>query len=315
LHRRQTGVFVLKVSSREHSASTRAKELILNTSRALRPHQWLKNILIAVPAIAAHRFSIETIGKVLLAFVAFSLAASAAYVINDIIDREHDRKHPRKRNRPFASGALTPGFGVGLTVALLAGAVGISFYLPQAFLLVLCGYLILTLAYSVYLKRFLMLDVAVLACLYGMRVVAGGVAAAVPLSVWIIAFCVFFFLFLALVKRTAELKVLPQETDALLAGRAYRVGDIQALQALAGAAGLVSVLVLALYLGSPEVRALYSHPVGFWGVGLVLIVWIGRVILITGRGHMHDDPVIFAATDRASLVLVLAAAVILGLSL
>ncbi|MGI9404455.1 MAG: UbiA family prenyltransferase [Hyphomicrobium sp.] len=305
----------MKVSSREPSTSTRAKGLIADNLRALRPHQWLKNVLVAVPAIAAHRVSNETIGNVLLAFVAFSLCASAVYVINDLIDREHDRKHPRKRNRPFASWALTPGFGVGLAVALLAGALGISFFLPQAFLLVLCGYFILTLAYSVYLKRFLMLDVLVLACLYGIRVVAGGVAAAVPISEWLIAFCVFFFLSLALVKRTAELKDSPQETDAQLPGRAYRAEDAQALQALAGAAGLVSVLVLALYVSSPQVQTLYSHPVGIWGVGLVLVVWIGRVILITGRGQMHDDPVIFAATDRASLVLVLTAAVILGLSL
>jgi 4-hydroxybenzoate polyprenyltransferase len=251
---------------------------------------------------------------VLLAFIAFSLCASGVYIINDLIDREHDRKHPRKRNRPIASGALSLRFGVGLAITLLAVALGISFALPQAFLLVLGGYFSLTLAYSIYLKGFLMLDVVVLACLYGMRVVAGGVAAAVPLSEWLIAFCVFFFLCLALVKRTAELKSLPREAGAELAGRAYCSDDIQALQALSAAAGLVSVLVLGLYVASPEVRALYSHPSGIWGVGLLLVVWIGRVILITGRGHMHDDPVIFAATDRTSLVLVAAAAVILGLS-
>lgn len=287
---------------------------VLAGFRALRPHQWLKNTLIALPAVAAHRFSYETVETVLLAFVAFSLCASAVYVINDLIDFEHDRNHPGRSKRPFASGALSFRFGVGLASALLAMAFCLALLLPTAFLFVLCGYFVSTLAYSLHLKRLLMLDVVVLACLYGMRVIAGGTATAIIPSEWLITFCVFFFLCLALVKRGAELKILSTDKETQLPGRAYRTEDFNALQSLAGAAGLVSVLVLGLYADSPDVRTLYSHPSGFWGVGLLLVVWVGRVILITGRGEMHDDPVIFAATDRASLLLMFGSAVAMAMS-
>jgi 4-hydroxybenzoate polyprenyltransferase len=282
--------------------------------RALRPHQWLKNVLVSVPAIAAHNLGLKTIGGVLLAFVAYSLCASASYILNDLLDLEYDRSHRSKKNRPIAAGRLTWVEGVTLATCLLAGSLLIALTLPGPFLLILCMYCVLAIAYSVYLKRLLMVDVVVLASLYGVRVVAGGAAVKIRLSEWLIGFCVFLFLSLALVKRVTELRNLSNEACSELAGRGYRIEDLNPLQALASAAGFVSVLVLSLYLNSEEVRVLYRYPEALWGVALILVFWIGRVILITGRGEMHDDPVVFALTDKVSLISALVAAFLLLLA-
>jgi 4-hydroxybenzoate polyprenyltransferase len=280
-----------------------SKPRLADIGQALRPYQWLKNLLIAVPAVAGHDFRLETAKTLFLAFVAYSLCASAAYTINDVLDREHDRKHPYKKARPFASGKLTPVFGYFLAACLFITALAICLLgLPKMFALVLSGYFGLTLAYSTYIKPRLMMDVVVLACLYGLRVVAGGVAVHVPLSQWLIAFCIFFFLFLALVKRIAELEMAAPEQDTQVAGRGYRSEDWHALQTLASAAGFVSALVLFLYLNSDAVKALYRQPLMLWGLEPILIYWIGRTVLIAGRGEMQEDPVIFAVTDKASLV-------------
>lgn len=282
--------------------------------RALRPHQWLKNVLVSIPAIAAHNLGLNTLVGVFLAFLAFSLSASAAYVLNDILDLEHDRRHPTKKNCPIAAGCLTRAQGVGLAICLLASALFIAFTLPRAFLLALCIYFALAAAYSAVLKRLLMIDVVVLASLYGLRVVAGGAAVNIRISEWLIGFCVFFFLSLALVKRATELKGLSNELYAQLAGRSYQIKDLNPLQSLASAAGFVSVLVLALYLKSEEVRVLYRHPEALWGVVLILAFWIGRIILVTGRGEMHDDPVVFALTDKVSIASALTAALVFVLA-
>jgi 4-hydroxybenzoate polyprenyltransferase len=282
--------------------------------RALRPHQWLKNVLIALPVIAAHQTAAQALAQLAIAAAAFCLCASAGYVLNDILDRDHDRKHPRKRNRPFSSGMLSPGFGVALCAALLVGAFAASIALPRGFTIVLAGYFALTVAYSAFLKKFLMIDVVVLASLYGLRVVAGGAATGVPLSEWMIAFCVFFFVSLALVKRTAEIKGTANDSGAHLPGRGYRAEDLPVVLALASAAGFVSILILALYLDSENVRALYRYPFALWGVGLILIFWIGRVILLAARGEMHDDPVVFAVTDPNSIVSIVGAGIMVVLS-
>jgi 4-hydroxybenzoate polyprenyltransferase len=245
--------------------------------------------------------SVATILALIAAVIAFSLCASSAYVINDLLDREHDRKHPNKKNRPFARGSLTTQTGCVLALSLLLGAVLVSLVLPREFLVVLVGYFALTLSYSLYIKRLLMLDVVVLVCLYGLRVVAGGVVASVPLSEWLIGFCAFLFLGLALVKRTAELKMLAEKPGMQLAGRGYRAEDLHALQALAGAAGFGSVLVLALYLNSEAVKLLYRHPMVLWSVVPILVFWIGRIVIIAGRGEIHEDPMVFAVTDEASV--------------
>ena len=284
---------------------------MMETIRALRPHQWLKNILVAVPALAAHKFDADTAMSLCLAFVAFSLCASAAYVINDLLDREHDRRHAHKKSRPFATGTLTPTSGGVLATSLLAGGFLVSLPLPGYFLLVLVGYFMVSLVYSLYIKRFPIADVVVLASLYGLRVIAGGVAVAVQLSEWLVAFCFFFFFDLALVKRMAELRA----TSENLPGRGYRPEDLYAIQALASSTGLSSMVVLALYINSDAVRAFYNRPSALWAVVVILTYWIARVIVIAGRGEMNSDPLIFAVTDRVSILCAAAIALAFGLAL
>ncbi|MGH7004961.1 MAG: UbiA family prenyltransferase, partial [Alphaproteobacteria bacterium] len=227
----------------------------------------------------------------------------------------HDRQHPRKRLRPFASGALSPSFGWVLAAVLLVMALAVAMAAPPGFLWVLGVYYGLTLAYSFGLKRKMMIDVVVLACLYGVRIVAGAAAIEVPLSEWLIAFSLFLFLSLALIKRAAELADLDEKADAQAPGRGYRRGDLPVIQIMAAVSGFLAVLVLALYLVSPQVAKLYREPVFLWGLCIVLVCWLGRALLLTGRGEMHEDPVLFAFTDGTSLATVPVIGVLFFLSL
>lgn len=270
--------------------------------RALRPHQWLKNGLVALPALAAHSFSVDGIITVLIAIASFSLGASSIYLVNDMLDLPHDRAHPAKRHRALAAGAVPLVHGIALFAVTAALSIALALLLPVAFIAILIVYMALSLSYSVYLKRKLMIDVVALAALYGIRVLAGGAAAGIALSHWLVGFCFFIFLSLALVKRTTEMMTLPQRSVGKIKGRGYRRMDLQTITALTAASGFVAVLVLALYINSPDVTTLYHRPELLWGVCLVLVYWLGRVCFITGRGEMHQDPVIFAVTDRISLI-------------
>jgi 4-hydroxybenzoate polyprenyltransferase len=268
--------------------------------RAMRPHQWAKNALLFVPLLTAHKFTGEALISALTAFVAFCLCASSVYVTNDLVDLAHDRAHHRKRLRPFAAGDLSVPFGRAFALLLLLLAVAVAVAVNPIFLAVLGAYYALTLAYSFGLKRLLMIDVVALAGLYGVRVVAGAAAIAVPLSEWLISFSLFLFLALALVKRAEELGRLPERAGSVAPGRSYRRADLPIVLAMAAVSGFVAVLVLALYLASPQVARMYASPYFLWGCGVVLVYWFGRILILTGRGEMHDDPVLFALTDRAS---------------
>jgi len=284
--------------------------------RALRPHQWAKNALVALPAALAHRLGEPGVwADLALAFVALSLCASGTYVVNDLADRERDREHPTKRARPFASGALGAGAGIALAAGLEAAAFGLAaLVLPLPFVGVLALYVAVTLAYTAGLKRIAVLDVHVLAGLYALRVVAGGVAADVPLSEWFVVFSLFFFLGLALLKRYAEVRLIDAGRAPAANGRGYLPGDGPILGALGIGSGLLAVLVLALYTTAPEVRALYAHPAGLWvAVGAVLY-WTARTWLLAHRGDLPDDPVLFAVTDPTTYALVGAAGVALALA-
>lgn len=270
--------------------------------RALRPHQWLKNLLIFLPLLAAHRVDPLTLGQGLLAFVAFSLVASSVYVLNDLMDLASDRVHPRKRQRPLASGALPIRNAMALVPMLLVAGLALSLVLGTAFLGVICGYYVLTVAYSLSLKRKALVDIAALAMLYALRVVAGGVATGIELSVWLVAFSVFLFFSLAAVKRQAELIDLGERGKAMASGRGYGTADLPVMTQMATASGFVAVLVLMLYLNDPEVQARYSTPEFLWGVSLIALYWVARMVLYTSRGIMHDDPVVFATRDRTSLL-------------
>jgi 4-hydroxybenzoate polyprenyltransferase len=236
------------------------------------------------------------------AFVSFSLGASCIYLVNDMLDVPHDRVHAEKRRRPLAAGTMSIVQALVLVCVTIMLSISLSLMLPPAFLLALGVYLALSMSYSVYLKRKLMVDVVALAALYGLRVVAGGAAVGIHLSDWLVGFCFFIFLSLALMKRTTEIMTLSEDAAGNVKGRGYRRADLPVLQALTTASGFVAVLVLALYINSPEVKLLYRHPEVLWGVCMILVYWLGRAFFLTGRGEMRQDPVIFAATDRISLL-------------
>ena len=267
---------------------------------ALRPHQWLKNTLVFLPMLAAHQFDTHTILLSLLSFVCFSLMASCVYVFNDLLDLSADRGHPRKKNRPFASGSIPIAHGTWMALGLVLFATVLAFSLSVEYLMVMVIYLMLTTAYSLHLKRRIIIDICVLAGLYTSRIVAGGVATDIPLSVWLLAFSVFFFLSLAAVKRQAELVESAQRDSLKANGRGYHVQDLPIISMIALGAGYVSVLVLTLYISSPVVVELYKHPNALWGVCAVLLYWITRTVMVAHRGLMHDDPVVYAVKDRIS---------------
>lgn len=284
------------------NVSPRKSGLIQAFFYALRPHQWAKNCLVIVPLLAAHHINqLSSVLASLEAIVAFCLCASSVYVLNDLLDLQADRANPRKCKRSFAAGqlALSAGFIMAPTLLLLALAIAAP--LPNSFIVVLFGYYLLTLAYSFALKGIILIDALVLACLYTSRIVAGAAAVDAPLSFWILLFSIFLFLSLAFVKRYAELDALGRRNQLQAIGRSYEVRDLPILQNLGCASGYVSVLILALYVNSPEIEALYRHPKIIWGLCIVLLFWISRVWMTAQRGNMHDDPVVFALKDRTSV--------------
>jgi 4-hydroxybenzoate polyprenyltransferase len=284
--------------------------------RALRLHQWLKNVLIFVPLLAAHLLTDPiAVIKAIAAFLVFGVCASSVYILNDLLDLDADRRHPRKRKRPFAAGNLPIWSGLGLSMLMVAASFVAAFALAPRFALVLLVYYVLTFAYSLRLKQLAMLDVLVLAALYTIRIAAGTVAIDVGFSFWLLAFSMFLFLSLALVKRYTELGVQRHAGIDATSGRGYVTSDYELLAALGGASGYLAVLVLALYINSTASAELYHRPHLLWLLCPLLLYWISRVWLIAHRGAMHDDPVIFAARDKVSLVLLALAAVVILLAI
>lgn len=276
-------------------------------ARALRPHQWIKNLLLVLPPLAAHyAWTPALASRLLRALIAFSLVASALYLVNDVFDREHDRRHPTKHLRPVAAGQISPAAALAGAAVLGAAALIAALGLPATFLLALAGYALLSAAYSSFLKPRPILDVIALATLYAARVVAGALATGVELSHWFTAFSVFFFLSLALVKRVVELTGSETDPEALVGGRGYSRTDVPILVAFGGATAAADALVYVLYIGDPSVGRLYARPELLW-IGLpILLYWQARVWLFTGRGRMHGDPVVFAMRDRVSYLLLAA---------
>ena len=277
---------------------------------ALRPHQWAKNALLLLPALAAHLAWTPALGLTLLAgFAAFSLLASALYLVNDVVDLRHDRLHPTKSRRPLASGQLSVATALGAAAVLFVSAAALALGRGAHFQLTLVAYLAINLSYTLDLKRRPILDVILLATLYATRVVAGATLVDVPLSRWFIAFALFLFFSLALVKRVAELLAVPDGTTGFLQGRSYMRADVPALVALGAACTAASALVYCLYVTGDDVGRLYRHSDLLWAGLPLVLYWQARIWLITNRGDMHDDPVVFALRDRVSYV-VLAAFVV-----
>jgi len=287
--------------------------LLGDLARAMRPHQWAKNLLLFIPMVLAHRIDVATFCAVVTGFIAFSLCASAVYVLNDLGDLSSDRLHPRKRHRPFADGRLTIKDGVVLSIGLLTASFTVSALgLPWQFAGLLGVYLVTNVCYSAWLKRKPLVDVLMLAGMYALRIEAGGIAAEVPLSPWILAFSLFFFTSLAFAKRYTELRRAIASGAGQPAGRGYEVDDVGLLESLGTASGYVSILVLALYMNSPAMHSLYGDNRLLWLVCPLVMYWITRVWLLAKRGALHDDPVVFAMTDRVSLSIALLCAGLVG---
>ncbi|KAB2687684.1 UbiA family prenyltransferase [Brucella pseudogrignonensis] len=280
--------------------------------KMLRVHQWLKNLLVFVPAILAHTiFYPDVLLSSILAFTAFSAAASAIYILNDIIDLPLDRQHARKKLRPFASGTLSIPFGLKVSALLLLIAAATCFFLPPEFALVIGLYLIATTAYSLALKRMLLVDVICLAALYTLRLLGGTTATDIPQSFWLMAFAMFFFLSLALVKRYVELQNSTATEKDRIAGRGYRPEDIDIVGQSGVASGFTAVVVLALYINSSAVQQLYTYPWLIWPLVPIVLYIIIRVWILAHRKEMDDDPVVFLANDWRSQVVIAIGAVLL----
>ncbi len=298
-------------------ASSRTRSRGLAFLRALRPYQWVKNLLLFVPVVLDHRlFDAETMEKAVIAFLAFCCAASSAYVLNDVLDLEADRRHPTKRRRPFASGTLRPALGAVLVPALLVVAYALSWAaLPIRFLELLTIYVGLTTAYSLYLKRVAVVDVLLLAGLYTLRVLAGIAAAHVRFSTWLLAFSMFLFLSLAFLKRYTEVNAMEGAATEQVRRRGYIRGDREWLGSMGGASGYLSVLVLALYINSEQVVSLYETPLLLWLICPLLLFWTSRMWLLAHRGRIHDDPIVATVRDPASYLVGALVALVLYLAL
>lgn len=289
------------------------KQSIKTILKLLRVHQWAKNVLIAVPAVLANDLGrLATDFAIVLAFISFSLLASAIYIINDLFDLDADRRHKTKRNRPLAAGTVSISSGVVVAIALITVSAAVSLYLPPFFQLVLAGYAVLTTAYTAALKRMLLIDVLALAGLYTVRVIAGAAATQIEVSFWLLAFSVFFFLSLALVKRYVELDTTAETDKAKISGRGYRVTDRQVLAESGIAATFSSVLVLALYIDSDQVKMLYERPYLIWLLCPIVLYLSLRIWVLARRGEMHEDPVVFILSDWRSQVMVLAGALLVA---
>lgn len=284
--------------------------------RALRVHQWLKNLLIIVPLLAAHQLTVvQGLVQASFAFIAFSLCASAVYVLNDLLDLESDRQHIRKRKRPFAACTIPLWQGMLMVPALLILAFGVAYLLPMQFVIVLLAYFVMTLAYSIRLKRQVIVDVMMLAGLYTMRIIAGAAATSITPSFWLLAFSMFIFLSLAMVKRYSELLITLQANKKEPAGRGYSVEDLPVLMAIGVSAGLGSVLILALYINSPETSQMYPNTMWLWLIPAIILYWTSRMWMKAHRGQVDDDPVVFAAKDWQSLTVIALSAIIFAAAL
>ena len=294
-----------KVNSLEYPHSVEhlktGKESIAKYFKVLRPYQWSKNILVFLPMLAAHQFDLMTFQLSFLTFLTFNLIASAVYVLNDLLDLSADRAHNRKCKRPFASGDVPLSSALWLIPLLLTSGFLLSGIVGGSLPAILAAYLIITSIYSFKLKRLIVIDICVLSWLYTMRIISGGIASEINVSVWLLGFSIFFFFSLAAVKRLSELAEVSNKNQKFLVGRSYNVNDLQVLSQIAVAAGFISVLILALYINSPAVLELYSFSPSIWGVCLVTLFWITRTIILANRGTIHDDPVVFALKDRVSL--------------
>ncbi len=275
--------------------------------KALRLHQWVKNLLVFLPILGAHQFThLPQMLSVVFGFLSFGLCASSVYVVNDLVDLESDRRHARKRHRPFAAGVLGIPQGLGVAAGLFMAAFALAWWgVNPAFTAWLGIYFLATASYSLWLKRKMLVDSLVLAGLYTLRLLAGAAAAGLSNGFWLLAFSMFLFLSLAMVKRYSELRETFRQGRARTPGRDYMVEDLPLVEMLGIASGFCSVMVLALYINGDTIASLYPHQQVIWMTVPVLLYWISRIWLKAHRGELDDDPVVFALTDGLSRITIL----------
>jgi len=291
------------------------RHLIAALVRAMRPHQWTKNLLLLVPLLLSHAVKAGNLTAGLFAFVSFSLAASATYIFNDLLDIEADRHHHQKRRRPFAAGDLSPISGAISASVFLAISFAFTRVLPLKFSGWLLVYVLSTMAYSMWLKRVPIVDVLVLSGLYTMRLVAGSSATGTHISHWLAGFSIFLFFSLAIAKRFAELDNLRTNKSHPKNGRGYTLGDVEQLRSFGTASAFAAVVIFANYISGRDVTALYRNPSLLWLIVPLMILWLCRVWLLASRGRLHEDPVVFALTDLMSLLIGVAAASVVLLAI
>lgn len=278
--------------------------------RAIRMHQWAKNVLIVLPLLLSHSISPRSLAAVAAAFFCFSFIASANYLMNDMLDIESDRRHPSKRLRPFAAGDLSIASGAGIALLLFLSAVVLLPLLPKAFALWLGFYIVATTSYSFYLKQVAVVDVLLLSGLYTVRLLAGGAATGTSISQWLAGFSTFLFLSLAMVKRFSEIETLREMGAKATHGRGYLVEDMEQIRSFGTSSAYAAVVVFMLYIARPDVTELYRHAGRLWLVVPLLIYWLNRIWLLASRGELDDDPVVFAVRDGMSLAVGAAVALV-----
>jgi 4-hydroxybenzoate polyprenyltransferase len=283
--------------------------------RALRGHHWSKNLLLFLPLALAHRFSLHALALTAVGFVLFGMCASGLYVLNDLLDLHSDRGHPWKRNRPFAAGEISIGEGLLIAFVLVVGSLGEGFLLDVGFGLALAGYAVLTMWYSLHLKKIVLLDAFVLSSFYCIRIFAGALITWVPLSHWFLAFSLFFFLSLAMAKRYSELVHAEGLVERGESGRGYLGRDREVLMGFGIASSFSAIVVFSLYVHSPEVLALYRSPEPLLLLAPIILYWLSRVWLKAHRGELHDDPITLALRDPASRGVAIACLVVIALSM
>ncbi len=276
---------------------------VRSSMAALRLHQWAKNLLLLLPLLLSHQLNLRSVVPAMLAFCSFGCAASACYVLNDLLDLENDRRHPHKRLRTFAAGDRTVASGILLGLTLLGLCTVFLLWLPAAFVGWIAAYLALTTLYSLLLKQIVVIDVLLLSCLYTLRLYAGGAATGTVISPWLACFATFFFLSLAMLKRYNELETLRQQGMHHTPGRGYRVADIDLIRTSGTICGYSALVVFALYIQYPVSVALYPHAALLWLILPLLLFWLQRIWLLAARGEMDEDPVLFALRDHISLLL------------
>ena len=283
--------------------------------KMIRTYQWVKNFLIFLPLILAHKFlDVNLLLKALVAFFSFSFLSSSVYIINDIMDVESDRIHPSKKNRPIASGAVKISSALKVAFILMPLSFIISIFLGKEFLFVLLTYFITTSCYSFYLKKIMLVDILILSLLYTVRMFAGGVALNIYLSPWLFMFSMFFFFSLACAKRYSELYAVRNNLQDEIKGRGYQAQDLEQIQIFGSSSGYIAILIFALYIQSDISMKLYKTPSFFWALCPIMLYWISRVWLLSHRGQMTQDPIIFALKDKVSYVVLILSIIIFGVA-